>query len=306
MKYPPTNGGWIKYENSPVLGSTETGTVFEPFVLEDTHGYRMYFSWRPRKSIAVTTSQDGVNWSDPRIILTPKLDTGWEDDLNRCTVVKREDGYHMWYNGQARGCTWIGYATSPDGYEWTRHGNKPAVRPEYPWESKSVMCPHVLWDNEDGIFKLWYSAGENYEPDAIGYAISPDGINWEKHFANPIFTPETSMPHEQYKVTACQIIKRDGWYYMFYIGFEDLHTARICIARSPDGITQWERNPYNPIISPTPDGWDGDACYKPFAIWNPEENRWLLWYNGRKGAPEYIGLATHEGYDLGFARGPGA
>jgi len=300
MSYAPENGGWKKYGNAPVLGNTETGTFFEPFVLEDNGEYLMYFSWRPRKALALTTSTDGINWTEPRIILGPKLDTGWEDDLNRCAVVKNEDGYHMWYSGQARERTWIGYATSPDGYVWKRHSNMPVMIPEHPWEFRSVMCPHVLWDEEDGVFKMWYSGGETYEPDAIGYATSVDGVNWDKHPANPIFIPDDEFPWEQDKVTACQVDKRDGWYVMFYIGFEDLHTARIGIARSPDGITRWERCPHNPIIGPTPEAWDGDACYKPFAVWNPEKAKWLLWYNGRKAEPEYIGLVTHDGYDLGF------
>jgi hypothetical protein len=41
-----------------------------------------------------------------------------------------------------------------------------------------------------------------------------------------------------------------------------------------------------------------DAVYKPFALL--EQNRWPLWYNGRHGSVEQIGLAIHEGLDLGF------
>ena len=51
---------------------------------------------------------------------------------------------------------------------------------------------------------------------------------------------------------------------------------------------------------PTPGAWDADACYKPFALFDSEGGRWMLWYNGRKGNVEQIGLATHPGYDLGF------
>ena len=50
----------------------------------------------------------------------------------------------------------------------------------------------------------------------------------------------------------------------------------------------------------TPGGWDADACYKPSVIRDEENNRWLLWYNGRKASAEYIGLVVHEGLDLGF------
>ena len=44
--------------------------------------------------------------------------------------------------------------------------------------------------------------------------------------------------------------------------------------------------------------WDQDAVYKPYAIF--DGRKWLLWYNGRRGGVEQIGLATHEGEDLGF------
>lgn len=299
MDYPETKGGWIKHPDGPLLGGPDMGTCFDVFALADTDGYRLYFSWRDKDSLAVVTGTDGIHWSEPRIILEPQPETGWEDKLNRNAVVKRGDIYHMWYCGQARDYTRIGYATSQDGYTWTRYSDEPIMIPELPWEGRSLMCPHVLWDEEQGLFKMWYSAGETYEPDAIGYAVSADGVHWRKHPANPIFTPGKAS-WEQDKVTACQVFKRDGQYLMFYIGFEDVHTARIGIARSPDGITRWQRHPENPIVSPTPGGWDASACYKPFALWDRISGKWLLWYNGRNGKPEYVGLVTRDGYDLGF------
>lgn len=299
--FSPTSGGWRKYEQNPVLGNQELGTCFDVFVMEDAGEYRMYFSWRNRKSLAVTTSPDGINWGEPRIILEPKLDTGWEDDLNRNCVVKRDDGYHMWYTGQAHGqYSWIGYARSQDGLTWTRQSNQPVLYSERPYEGESVMNPCVLWDEKNQEWRMWYSAGETYEPNVIAYATSGDGLNWVKHPANPIFPHKKGAVCEQERVGGCQILYRDGWYYIFYIGYEDIDTARICLARSPDGLTRWQRHPSNPIVSPTPDAWDADACYKPHVVWQPEKQRWLLWYNGRNKAPEYIGLAIHDGYDLGF------
>jgi hypothetical protein len=56
----------------------------------------------------------------------------------------------------------------------------------------------------------------------------------------------------------------------------------------------------NPIIVPTVDGWDADACYKPFVVFDKKQNKWLLWYNGRHGQFEQVGLATKTGLDLGF------
>ena len=68
------------------------------------------------------------------------------------------------------------------------------------------MCPHVLWDENEKRYRMWYSGGDQYEPNAIGYATSQDGITWERHQANPIFTPDRDSPWEKHKVTACQVI----------------------------------------------------------------------------------------------------
>ena len=111
----------------------------------------------------------------------PAKETGWEDDINRPVVLKREDGYHMWYTGQANGHSSIGYATSPDGIAWKRMSDQPVLSPEQPWEKVAVMCPHVLWDDQTRLFRMWYSGGEQNEPNAIGYATSPDGLHWTKH-----------------------------------------------------------------------------------------------------------------------------
>jgi predicted GH43/DUF377 family glycosyl hydrolase len=278
------------------------GTCFDISVLKEGKTYRMWLSWRPRQSVALVESNDGIHWSEPpKIVLGPRPETGWEDDINRPVVVKRADGYHMWYTGQAKGKnSWIGYATSPDGVNWKRMSDKPVLSFEKPWEKVAVMCPHVLWNADKQLFQMWYSGGEQYEPNAIGYATSPDGLAWTKHGKNPIFTCDRSIPWEQDRVAGCQVEKHGDYYLMFYIGYRDIDHAQIGLARSKDGITSWQRHPANPIIRPGRDKWDHDACYKPYAIFDGQ--KWLLWYNGRHGSLEQIGVVLHEGEDLGFDR----
>lgn len=291
--------GWHKHDGNPVLGGS-LGTCFDVALLRDNDRYRMWFSWRPKESVALVESRDGMQWSQPQIVLGPQSGSAWEGRINRPVVVKRDGVYHLWYTGQSAKQSWIGYATSPDGAAWTRRSPQPVLAPQQRWEGVAVMCPHVLWDDKTSQYRMWYSAGEQYEPNAIGYATSPDGIHWTKHKANPIFVADPRTPWEQHKVTACQIIPAGDWYLMFYIGFRDENRAQIGLARSRDGITGWQRHPANPILSPVPGAWDADACYKPFALFDKTGDRWLLWYNGRKGSVEQIGLALHPGYDLGF------
>jgi len=296
---PPTEtaAGWVKYPNNPVLGG-DLGTCFDISVLKEGDAYRMWFSWRPKKSIALVDSKDGVAWTKPLIVIGPNARSDWENDLNRPVVIKNGDLYQMWYTGQARGKSWIGYATSKDGKTWLRGSDKPVLSAQQPWEKAAVMCPHVIYDEGARLFRMWYSGGEQNEPNAIGYATSKDGMQWNKEESNPIFRPDRSSAWEQDRVTACQVIRRGDWHIMFYIGFRDESHAQIGVARSKDGITHWQRHPANPIIRPGSDKWDHDAVYKPFAVFDGYQ--WLLWYNGRKGGVEQIGLAIHEGEDLGF------
>jgi len=296
---PPTetNAGWVKYPKNPVLGGA-LGTCFDISVLKEDDIYRMWFSWRPRKSIALVESKDGVQWSKPIIVLGPNEKTDWENDLNRPVVIKNGNRYQMWYTGQARGRSWIGYAASEDGKTWQRMSDKPVLSADKPWEKVAVMCPHVLFDEKLKLYRMWYSGGEQYEPNAIGYATSKDRLKWTKHENNPIFRPDTENAWEKERVTACQVMRQGDWHVMFYIGFRDRDHAQIGVARSRDGIGDWQRHPDNPIIRPGKDRWDHDAVYKPFALFDGK--RWLLWYNGRRGGMEQIGLALHDGEKLGF------
>ncbi|HLG77521.1 MAG TPA: hypothetical protein VKX46_13980, partial [Ktedonobacteraceae bacterium] len=189
---------------------------------------------------------------------------------------------------------------SKDGVHWERTSSRPVLRSEAPWEGVALMCPHVLWDEQAGLYKMWYSGGEQYEPDAMGYATSPDGEQWTKHPNNPIFLSDERYAWERFKVAGGQVVREGDWYLLFYIGFADINHAQIGLARSRDGITGWQRHQANPLIHAGGEqAWDHDAVYKPFVT--HEQGRWLLWYNGRHGASEQIGLAQHEGDDLHFA-----
>ena len=277
----------------------DLGTCFDVSLLHEGGRYRMWFSWRPRRSIALAESDDGVRWGRPTLCVEPSA-SGWEEDVNRPSVVRADGLYHMWYTGQ-RGrpeASLIGYAQSRDGVHWRRTADEPVLRPERPWENVAVMCPHVLRDEARGLWRMWYSGGDQNEPNAIGHATSGDGLRWERTSDEPVFGPDPASAWECHKVTAAQVVPYAGGFAMFYIGFRDEDHAQIGLAWSPDGIGSWRRHAENPILSPDADAWDADADYKPFALRDGE--RWRLWFNGRRGDVEQIGMAVHEGTDLGI------
>jgi hypothetical protein len=168
------------------------------------------------------------------------------------------------------------------------------IIPEFDFEKKSVMNPHVIYDKDEKFFKMWYAAGETYEPDVICYAISKDGINWIKYKKNPIFKPNLNKnSFDFFKIGGCDVHKISKYkYLMFYIGYTDIDTARILYAISKNGINDWKRS-QKPIVVPTKDQFDNNACYKPSAIFDKNKNKWFLWYNGRNYNKEFIGLTIH-------------
>jgi hypothetical protein len=64
------------------------------------------------------------------------------------------------------------------------HPANPVLKPDQPWEMKNpdhaaamVFSDGVWYDPQDQIFKMWYMVGESA---STGYAISRDGIHWNK------------------------------------------------------------------------------------------------------------------------------
>lgn len=284
--------GWKRYSEKPIIEDDDSYSLFDPNVILSDDKYYMYLSQRKNRSISLSISYDGINWSEPQVVLSNNLSSGWEDDVNRASVVKYNDKYLMYYTGQKDDVSKIGLAISEDGINFERYSENPILEPEFQYESNSVMNPFVMYDYSENIFKMWYSAGETFEPDVIGYATSQDGINFKKYENNPILkATSNSENYDSYKIGGCDVHKiSEKKYIMFYIGYTDIHTARILYATSSNGIN-WNMNSKTPILVPNKYGFDSEAVYKASAIYNTSEDKWYLWYNGRNSEKEAIGLA---------------
>ena len=153
--------------------------------------------------------------------------------------------YHMWFEGVSNATNKynIGYATSNDGIEWIPYENNPVFSTsDGKWDADFVASPYVLLI--DSVFHMWYTGG-NFSPYkiGIGYAISHDGTNWERHENNPILSPNPVT----WEGTTVQdpIVQKTGLtYHMWYD-----NNYRIGYATSQNGIT-WEKHEGNPVLEP--------------------------------------------------------
>lgn len=291
---------WVKYPN-PVFGGGPLGTCFDATLMHseaNNSKYLMYFSWRQKRTIGLTSSMDGIEWSPP-VLVTGLTEPNSVLDINRQFVLQvAPHHYKMWFSiqeGDQKSLLY--YAQSHDGVHWVQHP-EPVLEPIFEWEQQNILCAHVIFVKKLNLYRLWYSAGNIWEPDAIGYATSYDGIHWNRTSKEPIFLKGAIGEWDQSRVTCPNIVHRHGHHYMFYIGFRDMHVAAIGIARSKDGVSGWQRHAFNPIVYPEAGHWDGTSVYKPYTLFNG--THWNLWYNGRQGGLEQIGMASYLGEDFGF------
>ena len=65
-----------------------------------------------------------------------------------------------------------------------KHVDNPLIVPDMPWELQVQLYGSVMWDEEDSIYKMWYTVRtRRYGKDSavtVGYAVSEDGIQWCK------------------------------------------------------------------------------------------------------------------------------
>lgn len=282
--YVSTNDGWIKY-GAKVVDSNDD--LFDPYRCIGA-AKLISVSNRTKNSIEIYDISNPFHLKKYITALTSGGQDKWDEKVNRAMVMKKNNKWLMWYTGQNGKNSSIGLAVSEDGSSYTRYSYNPILIAEEKYEKNSVMNPCVIWDDDENLFKMWYSAGDQFEPDVICYATSQDGIDWVKHKENPIFTKGEDL-YDRMKVGGGEIIKDNEKYTLYYIGYETLDNARICCAYSRDGVTNWERSLNNPLISPSKGQWDSDAVYKPCVI---QTNQGLLmFYNARKRNYETIGVA---------------
>ncbi|MBD3289182.1 T9SS type A sorting domain-containing protein [candidate division KSB1 bacterium] len=220
---------WMKDAINPVLDVGAPNTfdsinLWLPYVLFNGTNYEMWYSGGLTSSgIGYATSSDPVSWI--RQSASPVLDKGasgaWDDSYAFLPVVLQSDTlYQMWYTGRsASGIRQTGYANSSDGMNWSKNQNNPVLPAgdAGSWDANAAAASSVIFEN--GQYHMWYHGDINSDLTgvAIGYATSPDGINWTKHPDNPILQagPEN---WDGKNVWFPRVIKDGHRYRMWYTG----------------------------------------------------------------------------------------
>jgi predicted GH43/DUF377 family glycosyl hydrolase len=149
------------------------------------------------------------------------------------------------------------------------------------------MAARVLYTG--GEFKMWYSGVDSGNIGRIGYATSLDGLAWSKHPGNPVLVEGPDGDWDDSSVMMPSVVFNGTGYQMWFAGQDASTVFRIGYATSPDGIT-WTKDLANPVLEPTPGGWDELMVSGPFTIFDGLS--YHMWYSGfNPGGGSGIGYA---------------
>ncbi|UCH90156.1 MAG: hypothetical protein JSV49_05840 [Thermoplasmata archaeon] len=289
---------WMKLSGNPVLtlgvsNAWDNFSIYAPSVIYNGTGYQMWYGGRNTTNtsyhIGYATSANGLNWtkniSNP--VLKPGPPGSWDSEhVSHPTVLFNGTSYQMWYTGGNVSGDRIGYATSPDGFNWTKHGNNPVFKngSAGEWDDGNVYAPTVQFNGS--MFRMWY-VGFDGGITRIGLANSTDGTNWTRYSGNPVCGLGSPGSWDDNELNSPTVIYDSNVYKMWYSG-HDGALWRTGYATSLDG-ENWTKA--NPVVDLGPGGsWDDNDIFRPSVIHNGTD--YQMWYSANDGATPKIGYAT--------------
>lgn len=183
-------------ERSSNSSRFDSNDASQGWVIAENDTFKMWY-WGDGPNIGnigYAWSTDGVNWTKvvgpgtDGSVYDRTMDGGTAFALATPTVVKEGDTYHMWYS-RITGLDFafigrIAYATSADGINWTNVPGPGTDGAVIDWgDSNSFDGATVLWPavlKTEAGFTMWYAGATDPQTGGLGYATSPDGVNWTK------------------------------------------------------------------------------------------------------------------------------
>ncbi len=253
--FPPVKAD--EWTQAPVTAAVQGNGVFN-FVLngsdQDASSIDSRESTNFAPELILTTAEDQTHDQSllrfsqfENDVLRPGPAGSWDENIRERGWFMYDNGmYHAWYGGW-RGeydhnvprLVKLGYATSTDGVNWTKHPNNPIY--DETWIEDMCVVKN------DSMYFMY--AEDEYTGDGNHVHVvlykSSDGINWIKH--GPVLERDGNG-WESYEVATPTVWKEDDGWYMLYEGIGDETAGQIGLATSADGIN-WTRSEHNPVLA---------------------------------------------------------
>lgn len=326
---------WTKYidpvlKRSAVYPQWKGLAVADAFVMVDSDTLKMWFSgsgWLsnsttcPHVRMGYAWSLNGIYWNEytgnPVMDISSDTSMFDADGIETPTVIKdltapTNERYKLWYAGRKTQCSSandhkLGYAYSPDGIKWTKYQGNPVLVAggNTNWLNSFVSGPSVI--KEGSTYKMWFTApdlimnGQSTDGKGnIGYATSPDGINWTV-YPSAILIAGDQSNWDSASIAEPSVIKVGNTYHMFYSALDkwNTETFQVGYAYSTNGI-DWIKSTSNPVLKKgNTTQWDRYWASHPTVIFDSVQNKYKMWYTGRDTGA--ITSLTGYYWDIGYA-----
>lgn len=184
-------------------------------------------------------------------------------------ILQRGGKYYLYYAAKARetGTTAIGVAVAdnPAG-PFTDKGSPVILGAGF-----YTIDPFILEDGD----KLYLYYGSDRKP-IIVTELTPDGMNVQGQ-ETQVLLPSLKFDGYEMLVEGPWVIKREGYYYLFYSGDDccDGPHYAVLVARSKSPLGPFEKAPHNPILAAS-DRWNGPGHNG--AIQDDNGDWWMLYH----------------------------
>jgi PKD repeat protein len=295
LKPQPFKNTWYKHPDNPVYqgksGEFDSNSSFHPAIIVYENQYHMWYSGYDGQGngsrVGYAVSEDGISWErhpDPALVTASS--SSWDDlSVQQPTVLFDGTTWHMWYTGlnvSGFASRRIGYATSTNKINWTKHESNPVLGPGPggSWDDEWVGWQKVLF--VDGMYHIWYTGG-NGTLTRIGHATSVDGVTWEKDPMNPVLTVGISGTWDDLTVSTPTVSYDGHTFHMWYCGAQTVFGDwKVGYAVSLDG-KHWEKiSINNPVMDLGNSGqWDNKfVAHGLEAIIDGDNDELKMWYGG--------------------------
>lgn len=223
---------WTKH--GAVLSPTffaEGDNVAYPSVVRVGQTYWMWYDGFDGATyrIFAATSPDGTNWTKAGVV----LDVGPMGSQDAASlaypfVLDVNGTFHMWYTGLTSFSppenAAIMLATSTNGLNWTKVGVVLSPGGEGSLDSYNAFAGSVVQDGS--TFGMVYAGETAYKTSQLLYAVSTDGVQWEKM---GVALASDSL-REAYLAQPDLLIQPDGTWLLYYVVRNDTSDLQIYLA----------------------------------------------------------------------------
>ena len=265
--------------------------VSSPYIIKEIINnksiYKMWYSGYDELNyrIGYAVSDNGINWTKHGIVLDIGNKNKWDSlyAYNPCVIKDETDNiYKMWYSGNNKLNDRIGYAVSNDGIKWNKKGMVLDLGNNCKWDDIHIYSPHVIKDETNNTYQMWYSGVDNNNNSRIGYAISEDSVKWNKKGMVLDLGDVLKYDWDYINVYDPYVIKDNNTYKMWYTGWDGIN---ICIGytTSKDGVN-WTK--HGIVLDVDRDTENINDVSTPYVI--IDNNTYKMWYTENNGTNSII------------------